>query len=292
MNRISRLLGASIGIAFLVACGGQTSGGGSAGGDFKSVKVGLLGNLSGDAAKSYGTPFKNGFEMAIADVEKAGVLNSAKVKLVVETKDTNSLVPNAVTGFNAFAQEKVPVVVSDSQSPIGLAVAPIANDSKVVFLSGAGSKLTNPNGYAFRFTDLVTPTTREGEYLVKKGAKKVGAIIASDNPSFATLAGVTEKGLGSGGYAVSLKIASSDTDFSSVLTNLQKANVDAVVLAVLPAQAGNIIRQMTQSGNFKNVRFAGTLAASPEIQTIAGAAAVGMVFPQVWAPGGKTSGDF
>jgi branched-chain amino acid transport system substrate-binding protein len=263
--------------------------GSDAGGSGDTVKVGLLANLTGDAAPSFGEPFQHGLELALGDAKAD--LEQAGVDIEVVTEDAKSAVPSAVTGYNKLRSEDVAVVLQDSQSPLGQAIAPLANDDKISMLSGAGSELENEDGYAFRFTDLGTPTLSMGPYLAEKGAKKVGVVVASDNPSFATLADATEAGL-DGGYASRQEINSADSDFSAVLANLRKDGIDALVLSVLPAQAGNLLLQMEQSGGFEDVEVIGTVATSQETYTVAEDAAAGFVFPQVWAPGAKGAGDF
>ena len=254
------------------------------------VKVGLLGNLTGRAAASFGIPFKNGFELALADIAQSGVLAPTKTTIALQALDTNSEVTKAVTAFNQFAQQRLPIVVSDSQSPIGQAVAPLANDAKITFLSGAGSQLENKGGYAFRLADLKSSASGVGKHLIAKGAKRIAAIVATDNPSFPTLAAATLEGSGVS-YVTTQNVTMKDTNFSAVITNLKSANIDGLVLSVLPEQAGNIIQQMTDAG-MQNVQLAGTLAISPQTFTIAGKAATGLVFPQAWASGGSRSSAF
>lgn len=284
-NRGTAVLVGAILVATAAGCGG---GAGSSG---DAVKVGLLGNFTGGAAESFGVPFERGFQLGLANAKAAGAFKDAGVSIEVLKEDAKSEVPSAVTGFNKLSQKRVPVVINDSQSPLGQAVAPLANDGKVAFLSGAGSKLENKDGFAFRFTDLGTPTAATGAYLTKSGAKRVGVIVASDNPSFATLADATEAGLPDG-FSSRQEVSANDSDFSAVLANLRKDKVDAVVLSVLPAQAGNIILQMKQSGGFDGVKLAGTVATSSETYTIAGDAAADFVFPQVWAPGADGASGF
>lgn len=279
------LVGTVAAALLLSACGGSDAGAASSGSE--AVKVGLLANLTGSAAPSFGKPFKQGFELALKEAAAAGV--KTKIELVVE--DARSEVPGAVTGFNKLAQANVPIVINDSQSPLGQAVAPLANDRKIAFLSGAGSKLENQAGYAFRFTDLATPTADMAKKLVADGASRVGVVVAKDNPSFDGLAKATEAGLPQG-FTERVEVNSADTDFAAVLANLRQADLDAIVLSVLPAQAGNIILQMKQSGGFEDVRLAGTLALSTETFTIAREAANGLIFPQVWAPGAATTKAF
>lgn len=269
----------------LTACGGAGS---ASSGDH--VTIGMVANLSGQAAATFGVPFRHGFEQALADVNQAGLLKDTGVSLDLEVEDAKSETAAAVTGFNRLVQHNVPIVVHDSQSPLGQAIAPLANDRKVAFVSGTGSKMENPDGYAFRFTDLTTTTAASGKYLSAKGHRRVGVIVATNNPSFATLAKATEAGI-DGGFVAKEEISSSDTNFAAILENLKNANLDALVLSVLPDQVGNILVQMKQSGGFENVQAVGTIATSAEAFKIGGAATQNLVFPQAWAPGlGKSVG--
>lgn len=277
---------ATLGIAMVVTAGCNAPGGTE---DDGTVHVGLLGNLTGDAAPSFGLPFRNGLEMALAEASDA--LDEAGVEIDLVAEDARSEVAAAVTGYNKLKQENVPVVINDSQSPLGQAVAPLANDDEIAFLTGAGSEVENPDGYAFRFTDLGTPTQGVGDFLAAKHAERVGVVIASDNPSFATLADATEAGLPDG-FSSRQEVASADTDFSAVIANLRKDDVDAVVLSVLPAQAGNLLLQMDQAGGFDDVVKVGTVAISNETHTVAQDASAGFSFPQVWAPGQSSSVEF
>ena len=278
-----RLVCAAAGIATVVAISACA---GPANGSEDSVKIGLLANLTGGASTSFGIPFEQGFELAL-DEAKAQ-LDDAGVTVEVVTEDAKSAVPTAVTGYNKLRQEGVALVVQDSQSPLGQAVAPLANEDGIALLSGAGSSLENPDGYAFRFTDLATPTAAVGTYLADQGAGRIGVVVAGDNPSFASLAEATEKGLPTG-FASRQEVSSQDSDFSAVLANLRRDRVDAVVLSVLPAQAGNLLLQASQSGGLDGVKLVGTLATSSETFTVAQDAARGFEFPQVWAP--SISGD-
>lgn len=253
--------------------------------------MGLVANLSGQAATTFGQPFADGFEMALDDAREAGALDEAGISIELVTEDSRSETAGAVTAFNTVSRSGAPIVVQDSQSPLGQAIAPLANDQGTTLLSGAGSELENPEGFAFRFTDLVTTTQSASEFLKEQGYTRVGAIVATDNPSFDALAQASESSL-DGGFVAKEEISSSDTNFASVLENLRNQNIDAIVLSVLPAQVGNILVQMEQSGGFEDVQPVGTLATGPEAFTVAGKAAEDLIFPQAWAPGGETSADF
>ena len=295
MDRLTRLVPmvAAAGLLSITACGSSnanSSGAGGAGG--QTVNIGFLANLTGPGAP-YGVPFNNGLTMALKEVQSSGTLPNISIN--VDTRDTGSVEANAVTLFNKFVQAKDPITISDSQSPIGLAVAPIANSQSTVFLSGGGSKLPNDKGFSFRLADLGTPQKTLGTALYTRGAKRVATIIAGDNPSFATLAKATEaayKAAGGGDFVASQTITSSDTDFSSVLTNLRQANPDTIFISTLPAQSGNIIKQIKSVGGLDSATLVGTIAWNPQVFDIAKSAAVGAEFASVWAPGAPATAGF
>jgi branched-chain amino acid transport system substrate-binding protein len=277
---------ASLAVAGLSGCGEGSSGDGG-----EEIPVGLVANLTGQAATTFGKPFANGFEMALDDAREAGTFEEAGIAINLVTEDSRSETAGAVTAFNTVSRSDAPIVVQDSQSPLGQAIAPLANDQGTTLLSGSGSELENPEGFAFRFTDLVTTTQSASEYLKEQGYTRVGVIVATDNPSFDALAKASEASI-DGGFVAKEEISSSDTNFASVLENLRSKDVDAIVLSVLPAQVGNILVQMDQSGGFEDVQPVGTLATSAEAYTVAGDAAEDLIFPQAWAPGAEASADF
>lgn len=140
-TRKRRLAGAAAMVAALLALTGC---GGPAGDNSGAVRIGLLANLTGDAAMSFGKPFERGFELALHEAEP--ILDESGVSIEVLTEDAKSAVPSAVTGYNKLRQQSVPLVVQDSQSPLGQAVAPLANEDRITLVSGAGSALENSAG--------------------------------------------------------------------------------------------------------------------------------------------------
>lgn len=298
MKKVSTLApGLVVAALTISACGSSSSGGSASGGGgsaSQTINIGFLANLTGPGS-AFGVPFSDGLKLALQEIDSSGALKSAGVALTLDTKDTGSVEANAVTLFNKFAQSKDPITISDSQSPIGLAIAPIANSQKVLFLSGAGSKLPNDAGYAFHLADLGTPMKTLGTALAKNGLKRVATIVAGDNPSFATLAKATEaayQAAGGSAFVGTQTISSKDTDFSSILTNLRQANPDAILISALPEQSGNIIRQMKQLGGLESAKVVGTIAWGPKVYDVAQSAAAGVQFASVWAPGSATSSGF
>lgn len=280
----------------LTACGGGSGGASSSSGSSgdQTVTIGYLANLTG-AGATFGVPFNNGFKLALQNIQKNGTLSQSHVKLAVSVQDTNSQVANAVTIFNKFASAGYPITVSDSLSPIEEGVAPIANSQKIVFLSGGGSKPPNNAGYSFYLADLISPLQGLGAYMGKKGSKRVAVIVDGDNPAFPTLAGILQKSFSAAGgsdFVTTQTISEKDSDFSSVLTNIAKANPDTIVLEALPQQSGNILRQIKQNSSLSAMANYGTVGWGTDVATVAGDAATGVVFPAAWAPGTEGSQNF
>jgi branched-chain amino acid transport system substrate-binding protein len=279
----------------VAACGsGSGSGSGGSGKD-KTVTVGYMANLTGAAGGEYGTPFSRGLQMGLNEVKSSGYLKNRGLSVDLQTTDVASLVPNAVTAFNKFAQAGVPITISDSLSPISLAVAPLANNKKVTLISGAGSKLPNPDGYAFHLVDLVTPMRSLGKQMQADGVKRVAVILDGDNPSFKTLADAMTEGFTSaGGVApvITQTISASATDVSSVLTNVSAQHPDAVFISSLPQQAGNVVAQLKQVQGLSSAKLYGSISWGAQTYEIAKKDVVGAVFAQEWAPGATATAEF
>jgi len=277
-------------------CGGSdddaspASSSGSSGG--KTVTIGHLANLTG-AASSLGAPYKKGIDLALADIEADGFLKGVGASLQIKTEDTGSTPTNAVTIFNEFERDGVAVTVSDGISPIALAIDPLANESKIPFITGAGSG-TPDDDYEFHLSDVKTQYDELAPYLVSKGGPRVAAIVGTDNPAFPLLTANLKAGLEkSGGQIVATEtVESGDTDFSSVLTNLQKADPDVVFISTLADQAGNVLAQMQQVGGFDGVLKTVQSGVSRVVADVAGAGATGVVLRPAWAPGAPGSEDF
>lgn len=290
-----RLIAAALtaGLLALTGCGSERSG--SSGSDDDSVTVGYLGNLTGDSSAPYGKPFDNGMKLALGDIKDAGYLSKAGVDVKVITEDTGSELSTAVTKYNGLRGKGVDLVLSDSMTPIAAGIAPLATSDKLPFLTGSGSPIENSDGYAFHLADLGTPMVTLGKEQAGKGLKKVVAVVDGDNPAFQTMASSFEKGMkdgGAGGFADTVTVTSSDTDFGSLMTKLKGDGADGVFISLLPEASGNVLRQMQQYGGLDKVAKLGTIAWSGQVFDVAEKAALGSYFALPWAPGLPSSADF
>jgi branched-chain amino acid transport system substrate-binding protein len=277
----------------LSACASSSSAGsGSSSGGTTEFTIGEVADLTGANSGSFGIPVNQGLKLAFADVNKAGYIPGVTTQLSIT--DDDSITTNAVTAFQGFAQRNIPLVMQTGVASVSLAMAPLAQAQRIVYVSITGAGLPAPAkdhpGYFFHMGDPKTPQITLGKYLATTAkAQRVGVVIATDNPSFATVAANTEVGLkegGASGYVTTVNILDTDTDFSSVLTNLKNANLDAVFLSMLPTTAANMLVQMNTSGGFENILKVGHTGWSPQVYQLAGKAAIGAVFVAIWQPDG------
>jgi len=117
------------------------------------IKVGLVAALSGQSAQS-GEAITRGLTIAMDEINaKGGVLGD---KLVLIKRDDESSPPKGVTAARELiSSEKVVALFGGIDTPVSLAIVPIANQNKKPFIGvwAAGTNITKngatPN-YVFR----------------------------------------------------------------------------------------------------------------------------------------------
>src|SRR5262249_44634492 len=122
----------------------------AAGGATKTAKIGAAFSLTGAAAQ-YGATQKNGAQLAVDEINAAGLVPGVKLELTVEddasTKDQTSTV------FQKFInQDKVNVLLGPTLSANAPAGHPLAQQAKVPVLavSNTGNGITDTGDFIFR----------------------------------------------------------------------------------------------------------------------------------------------
>jgi branched-chain amino acid transport system substrate-binding protein len=264
--------------------------GGTQGSDGNTVTIGELAHVTGTSAGPYGIPFDRGLKLGIEKVNESGLLGDVELKL--RTQDVAADIPAAVTGFNQFVRDGVDIVVSPNATPVELALTPFVNEEDAFLLTGATGEDVADN--VFALPDAVTPQMGFAQKLVDQGYRKILVVIDGDNPAFDTIASNFEAGLEKAGATLEdrVTISAGDSDFAPVITTLEREAPDAIFFATLSETAGNMMAQIRRSGALADTRFTGSMAWQQQVHDIAGEAAVGALFPALWAPGGAESRDF
>ncbi len=248
------------------------------------LKVGIMLPLTGDAAP-YGIGAKKGAELAFEKLKVPGV------KLVVEDSGCDGR--TAINAINKLINvEKVVAIVGELCSSATLAVAPVAEQKKVVLISPASTSpdITDAGDYIFR---TVPTDARQGVFaadlLRREGIKNLAVLYPNEDYGKG-FSGVLEKSFKEKGGRVvaSESFERGSTDLRTQLTKIRARRPDAVFLiSNSPNSAIEALRQMRELR--VNVKLFGSEGLkSKEIAQARGAD--GLIITSV-SPGSKQFAD-
>ena len=198
------------------------------------IKLGAAEALSGGAAQ-YGISIRNGFQLALDEINAAGGINGDKLQLVIE--DEQGKKEEAINVFKKLIfQDKVLLVFGHTLSNSAQAADPIAQAAKTVAFgtSNTADGITSIGDYVFRNSvteaDVLPETIKMA--VKKSGIKKVAVMYGNDDV-------FTKSGYDNFKKALEdLKVpvtttetfAKGDVDFKAQLTKIKAGNPDAIVL--------------------------------------------------------------
>src|SRR6185503_2745413 len=143
----------------------------SAFGQGQSVKIGELNSYK--VFPAFLEPYKKGMELALEEINAAGGVNGRKLELV--SRDDGGTPGDAVrVAEELLSRDKVNVLMGTFASNVGLAVANLANQRKVLFLASEPltDKLVWENGN--RYTFRLRPSTYMQTAMLIPQAAKLG----------------------------------------------------------------------------------------------------------------------
>ncbi|WP_325683223.1 branched-chain amino acid ABC transporter substrate-binding protein [Rhodopila sp.] len=247
------------------------------------IHIAVAGPITGEYA-AFGTQMKEGAEMAVADINKAGGLLGQK--LILEVGDDACDPKQAVSVANQFASKGVKFVAGHFCSGSSIPASKVYSEEGILQISPAS---TNP-----KFTDEGSWNTFRvcgrddqqgkvaGEYLAKhyKGEK---IAILNDNSAYGKgLADETAKALHAAGgkEVISTAYTPGEKDYSALVSKLKEAGVTVIYVGGYHTEAGLIIRQAKEQG-MKATLVGGDALVTNEFWQIAGDAGNGtlMTFP-------------
>ena len=138
-----------------------------------TLKIGLVAPISGDNGQ-YGTSQKQGYELAIKEINEAGGVDGKMLEL--ETYDDQGDAQKAAAGAQKFADDDSILAVGGScLSSCTLAMVPIIDDAGLpdLVVSSSSPSLTGSSDYFFRMSvqdAAVGPQI--ADVILKKGLKR------------------------------------------------------------------------------------------------------------------------
>ena len=216
------------------------------------IKLGAAEALSGPAGQ-YGQSIRNGFDLAVAEINAAGGVKGNKIVLQIE--DEQGKKEQAIDVFKKLIfQDKVLMVFGPTLSNSAQAADPIAQAAKVVAFgtSNTAEGITSIGDYIFRNSVTEADVLPETLRIAAKHAnvKKVAVFYGNDDVFTKSGYDAFKKALETLNIPVTTTetFAKGDVDFKAQLTKIKASNPDAIVLSALIAEGAPIMVQARQLG--------------------------------------------
>ena len=244
LQRLLFPVAAAVTLSVTVAAGSQAA---------EPIKVGLVAALSGQSAKS-GEALTRGLSMAINEVNAKGGVLGRPLELVRRDDESNPS-KGMLAARELVQREKVTVLFGGLDTPVSLAIVPLANQMKVPFMGiwAAGTKITEngaADNYVFRVS-AVDELVDEAlvKYGVDNGMKKPGMILINNPWGESNEAGfkraLEKRGLANAGVE---RIQDSDLDVVPQLTRLKNAGADTLLMVGNVGPSAQVVKSLDRMG--------------------------------------------
>lgn len=244
------------------------------------IKIGTVLPLTGTEA-SWGQDAKEGIDLAVEEINSNGGIDGKKIEIIYE--DGQCKPEPAVTGAHKLINiDNVSIIIGEICSSATLAIAPIAEESRVILISpgSASPKITQAGDYIFRnwITDAFTGK-KIAQLTYNDLDYKEIAVLYINNEWGVGLKDVFEeefKNLG-GEILISEGFEQDAKDFRTQLIKIKAKNPKAIFIPVYYIEAGLILKQTEELG-IEAQFLSGDAIEKPEFIEIAGDLAEGVIF--------------
>src|SRR6266436_810195 len=269
MNRL-RVAGLALGTSLALA------GAASA----QDITIGVAGPMTGQYA-SFGTQLKNGADLAVADINAAGGVMGAQLKMEIGDDACDPKQARAVG--ERFAAMRVPFVDGHYCSGSSIPASEAYAEGNVLQITPAS---TNPAFTERKLWNVARVCGRDdqqglvaAEYIAKNYKGKNVAILNDKTTYGKGLADETKKALNKAGIKEKMfeSYNKGDKDFNAIVSRLKRDNIDLVYVGGYHQESGLLVRQMRDQG-LKTVLMAGDALADKEFASITGPAGEGTLF--------------
>ncbi|WP_316175472.1 MULTISPECIES: ABC transporter substrate-binding protein [unclassified Bradyrhizobium] len=269
MNRRTVVKG-SLAVAVMAAAGARNALGQSS----EPIMLGVSGPLTGPNAQ-YGAQWKQGFDLALDEIQAAGGINGRK--LAYRFEDSQSDPRQSVAIAQKFVSDpSIVMELGDFSSPASMAASPIYQRGGLVQFGFTNSHPDFTKGGDFMWSTSVSQADEQpllARYAVSKlGLKKLAILHLNTDwgrtsrDYFASAA----KELGAE-VAITEGYISDERDFRSTLVRVRDANPDGLILISYYSDGALIARQARQLG-LKQTICAASSVYSPKFLELGGEA--------------------
>ncbi len=249
MKRTLKLIGLILTVAMvfsLTACGTTKNTG--------TIKIGSIGPLTGSLAV-YGTAVANAEKLAVEEINAAGgVLGGRKLE-VVSYMDDKKDSTEAANAYNKLVGQGVVAILGSVTSGVTSGLATLAEKDKMLLLTPTATNddVTKGKTYVFRacYADSYQSSIA-AKFLAQQGVKKVAILYASGDAYSSGMRDGFKVAAATLGLTIVKEESSSstsDTDFSTQLTNIKASGAEAIFVPYYYDAVGPyIVPQARQAG--------------------------------------------
>lgn len=220
----------------------------------ETVMVGYIGALTGDGSQ-YGEWSSNGLKAAAEEINQRGGINNKKIEAVFEDHRGNP--QDAVNSYHRLMFDNIKIILIGWSSPT-LAVAPLANQNKVILVSYSATTplYSSKNDYTFRTGINANQFAKEeAEFIFNELSKTKVAIIYINNDFGLGMRNVfseTFQNLG-GKIAFEDNFEQNTKDFRSLITKAGNSDHEVIFLVGHLTENGLLVKQMHELGFNKQI---------------------------------------
>jgi len=266
---------AIIGLKFYKKSGGQVES------SKEPIRIGFIAPLTGDVA-AYGGDEKKAAELAVEEINNGGGINGRKLEIIYEDGKCNG--KDAVTSAQKLIDvDKVKVILGGACSGETLAIAPVAEQNKVIVFSAFASSpdITNAGDYIFRNAPSDTDIAKGyANFIVNKSGYKKIAIISENTDYTGGVRKVFNDAVKNlGGTIVADEVyKQGERDFRANLLKIKSSGAEAIFINPQSGTTGSLIVKQIGALAMKQPMFSVFFFAGKDVRDAAGAAANGLVF--------------
>jgi len=245
-GRWIRLVVAAVAVSVPAAIGGSAEAGRASSTGASPIKVGIIYSRSG-LLSAYGAQYVQGLRLGLQYATKGGKVNGRAIQIT--TVDDGGDPAKAVSAAKDLIGQGYKIIAGSTSSGVALQLAPLAEQNKVLFISGpaAADAITGANRYTFRSgRQSLQDVLAVKEILGKASARKI-TVFAQDTAfgtgNFAAVNSV----LGGRGHAVSrILVPLSANDFTPFAEQVKQSRPDLLFVAWAGTTAPAMWRALEQ----------------------------------------------
>lgn len=253
----------------------------------KTIKIGLNMELSG-AAGGYGQQQKQGFELAVKEINAKGGIKVGNKKMKIQTviEDNKSTTSGSASVAAALAtKDKVSAIVGPATTNDGTAAIPNITKADVPSVSPSATDADytlQKNGkvqtYVFRACFENNFQGKTAAHFVNNTLKAKNVAILADNSSdYGTGLAKAFKSAFKGTIVSTQYFQEGDKDFNALITAIKNKKIDAIYAPGYYSEIGLIIKQARQAG-IKVPIVGSDGMADPKLAKIAGASNTNKIY--------------